>query len=201
MKRHVAYIRQSLHDSSSSSPARQRDIIESWAKARTIIISQFYCDIGGRRSESDNPRTRPNFQALLADADAQKFDCIVVSAQDRFGSSDFFEFVTFLDRFNKHGVQLWDAGKNALLNPHGTEAVGILQSTLGSIIETGEQVVRSRNTITGQSTKAKTGAYLGGLISYGWRSSVLLQMVPYDGVAKWLVRDYMKRHIPMAGSP
>ena len=181
MKRHVAYIRQSLHDSSSSSPERQRDIIEAWAKTHNIVISQYYIDVGGKRSESDNVLTRPSFQALLADADAQKFDCIVVSSQDRFGTSDFYEFVTYLDRFNKHGIELWDAGKNALLNAHGTEPVGILQSTLGTIIETGEQVVRSRNTITGQSTKAKTGAYLGGKISFG----VAVQCVTTDGTVRW----------------
>ncbi len=181
MKRHVAYIRQSLHDSSSSSPERQRDIIEAWAKTHGIIISHYYIDIGGRRSESDNVKTRPNFQALLADADAQKFDVIVVSAQDRFGSSDFYEFVSFLDRFNKHGVELWDAGKNQLLNAHATESIGILQSTLGTIIETGEQVIRSKNTITGQATKARTGTYLGGPITYG----VAIQCVTNDGKIRW----------------
>lgn len=89
MKRYVGYIRQSLHDSSSSSPERQRDIIEAWAKSHGIIISVYYIDVGGKRSESDNVKTRPNFQALLADADAQKFDAIVVSAQDRFGRRRF----------------------------------------------------------------------------------------------------------------
>ena len=181
MNRHVAYVRQSLHDSTSSSPERQRDIIEAWASSHGIIISQYYIDIGGRRSESDNVRTRPNFQALLADAAAGMFDVIVVASQDRFGTSDVYEFFGFLDRFRKLDIELWEAGKNQLLNPHGTESIGILQSTLGTIIETGEQVVRSRNTVTGQASKARAGTYLGGPISYG----VSIQCVTNDGKIRW----------------
>src|SRR5271157_4327752 len=167
MKRLVGYIRQSLHDAASSSPERQVEIIEAWAKAHGYIVAQIYRDIGGKRSESDNVKTRKDFQKLLKDADARKFDIIIVASQDRFGTSDFYEFVGYLDKFNKLGIELWDAGKNLLLNPHGTEAAGILQSTIGTIIDTGEQVTISRNTITGQTTKARKGNYLGGPIAYG----------------------------------
>ena len=167
MKRLAGYIRQSLNDPSSSSPERQLEIIEAWAKARGYIVAKIYQDIGGRRSESDNVKTRPEFQKLLKDADAHKFDCIVVASQERLGVADVYEFFRYLDKFSQLGIQLWDAGKNQLLNPHGTEAVGILQSTIGTILDTGEQVTRSRNTITGQTTKARKGLYLGGIIAYG----------------------------------
>ena len=106
---------------------------------------------------------------------------IVVASQDRFGTSDVYEFFGYLDRFNKLGIELWDAGKNLLLNPHGTEAAGILQSTIGTIIDTGEQMTRSRNTITGQTTKARKGNYLGGPIAYG----VAIECVTQDGVIRW----------------
>ncbi len=182
MKRLVGYIRQSLHDAASSSPERQAEIIEAWAKAHGYIVAKIYRDIGGKRSESDNVVTRKEFQNLLKDADARKFDIIVVASQERFGTSDFYEFVGYLDRFNKLGIELWDAGKNLLLNPHGTEAAGILQSTIGTIIDTGEQMARSRNTITGQTTKARKGQYLGGYIAYG----VAIKCVDIDGRVLWI---------------
>ena len=181
MKRLVGYIRQSLQDAASCSPERQAEIIEAWAKAHGYIVAQIYRDIGGNRSESENVKTRKDFQILLKDADARKFDIIVVASQERFGTSDFYEFVWLPDRFNKLGIELWDAGKNLLLNPHGTEAAGILQSTIGTIIDTGEQMTRSRNTITGQSTKARKGNYLGGHIAYG----VAIQCVTPDGIVRW----------------
>ncbi len=62
MKHLVGYIRQSLQDAASSSPERQADIIESWAKAHDAIITQVYRDIGGKRSEGDNVVTRKDFQ-------------------------------------------------------------------------------------------------------------------------------------------
>ena len=93
----------------------------------------------------------------------------------------YMNYFGFLDRFRKLDIELWEAGKNTLLNPHGTESIGILSSTLGSIIETGEQVIRSRNTVTGQATKARTGTYLGGPITFG----VAIQCVTIDGKIRW----------------
>ena len=80
MKRLVEYIRQSLQDAASSSPERQLEMIEAWAKAHGYSSAHMDRDIGGRRSESDNAVTRPEFQSLLKDADAKKFDIIVVSS-------------------------------------------------------------------------------------------------------------------------
>jgi DNA invertase Pin-like site-specific DNA recombinase len=181
MKRLVGYIRQSLQDAASSSPERQLEIIEAWAKAHGYIVTKIYRDIGGKRSESDNVKTRKDFQKLLKDANAHKFDIIVIASQERLGTSDFYKFVGYLSRFNQLGIELWDAGKNALLNPHGTEAAGILQSTIGTILDTGEQMTRSRNTVTGQTTKARKGQYLGGNIAYG----VAIQCVDQNGAIIW----------------
>ena len=86
-----------------------------------------------------------------------------------------------MDRFNKLGIELWDAGKNMLLNPHGTEAAGILQSTIGTIVDTSEQMTRSRNIITGQTSKARKGNYLGGPIAYG----IAIQCITQDGTVRW----------------
>ena len=181
MKRLAAYIRQSLNDPSSSSPERQLEVIENWAKAHGYVIVHIYQDLGGKRSESENVKTRKEFQKLLKDADAKKFDMIVVSSQERFGTSGIYEFMGYMGRFLDLGIEVWDAGNNKLLNPHCTEATGILQSTIGSIVDTSEQMTRSRNTVTGQTTKARKGNYLGGPIGYG----VAIRCVAIDGVQRW----------------
>ena len=49
MKRLVGYIRQSLRMIHTSSPERQVEIIEAWAKAHGYIIAHIYQDIGGKR--------------------------------------------------------------------------------------------------------------------------------------------------------
>ena len=86
MKRLVGYIRQSLQDAASSSPERQAEIIETWAKSRDLVITRIYKDIGGKRSEDTNVKTRKDFPIQLKDADARKFDIIVVASQERFGT-------------------------------------------------------------------------------------------------------------------
>ena len=128
MKRLAAYIRQSLNDPSSSSPERQLQIIEAWAKAHDYVIVHIYRDVGGKRSESESAGTRPEFQKLLKDADANRYDIIVVASQERFGTADVYEFFGYMGRLQKLGIEVWDASKDQLLNPHGTEAIGILQS-------------------------------------------------------------------------
>ena len=181
MKRLAAYIRQSLQDAASSSPERQLEVVEAWAKAHGYVIAHIYKDVGGKRSEGENIKTRPEFQKLLKDAEAKKFDIIVVASQERWGTTDVYEFFGYMGKLQKLGIEVYDASKNQLLNPHGTEAVGILQSTIGTITDTTEQVTRSRNVITGQTTKARKGSYLGGPIAYG----VAIQCVTSDGVVRW----------------
>lgn len=182
MKRLAAYILQSLNDPSSSSPERQLEIIEAWAKVRGVIIAHIYQDVGGKRSESDNIRTRPQFQELLIDAEALKFDTLVVSSQERFGSSSIYQYIRYMARFLDLKIEVWNASTNSLLNVYCIEATGILQSTSGSIVDTSEQMTRSRNTITGQTTKARKGSYLGGFIAYG----IAIQCVTQDGVVRWI---------------
>ena len=86
-----------------------------------------------------------------------------------------------MGRLQTQGIEVYDASKNQLRNPHVTEAAGILQSTIGTIVDTTEQVTRSRNVVTGQTTKARKGSYLNGPIAYG----VGIQCVTQDGTIRW----------------
>ena len=182
MIRVAPYIRQSLNDKSSSSPERQLDVINSWCKSRDLIPGPVYRDLGGKRSEDQNAQTRPRFQAMMADAASKKFDIIVVSAQDRFGTPDIYSLFGYLSSLRDYGVELWDAGGNVLLNPSGREATGILRATVGSIIDTGEQASRSRNVLTGMISQARrVGAFMGGRIPFG----LALRCVTGSGVELW----------------
>ena len=88
MKTIAAYIRQSLNDPSSSSPERQLEVIEAWAKAHVMSLPTFIKTLEGNVSESENTKTRPEFQSLLKDAKAKRFDTIVVASQEKRGVSD-----------------------------------------------------------------------------------------------------------------
>ena len=65
MERNAAYIRQSLVDKHSSSPERQRETMNAFAATRSWIINEFYVDVGGKRSETDDLKHRPNFQRMM----------------------------------------------------------------------------------------------------------------------------------------
>jgi Resolvase, N terminal domain/Recombinase/Recombinase zinc beta ribbon domain len=184
MARVVGYIRQSLNDKKSSSPEHQATTIANWCAEHKHKLVHTYTDIGGKRSEDLNPRTRPNFIRMIGLARARKLeaDIIVVADQTRFGTGDIYVFMGYLKELRDAGIALWDATKNVLLNPAGTEFGGILTSTIGSILDTGEQVSRAQRTVNGCISKVKrTGAHLGGKLPYG----LALRCVTPAGVEIW----------------
>ena len=93
----VDYIRQSREDKRST-PERQRDTCEGYAKSQGWLISKEYADIGWRRSEDE---TRPAWQALLADASKRLFDVLLVEEQSRAAATDHYAWSGYMAHFRK----------------------------------------------------------------------------------------------------
>ena len=119
MDRNAAYIRQSLVDKHSSSPERQRDTTNAFAATRSWIINDFFVDVGGKRSDSDDLTHRPNFQRMMNDARAKKFKRILVSSQERFGTSDVYSFYALMGELRNLGIEVWDCTAGIIINPPG----------------------------------------------------------------------------------
>ena len=167
MKRPVAYIRQSLVDKASSSPERQRETTDSFAARREWVIIEYYIDIGGRRSDVDDSEHRPNFLRMMADARLKKFDTILVSSQERFGTPDIYSFYGLMGELRNLGIEVWDCTAGIIINPPGHQLGTVFQAFAGTVIDTGEQQARAKNVCSGQVVKSKQGRYLGGGIAYG----------------------------------
>ncbi|HEY1688507.1 MAG TPA: recombinase family protein, partial [Solirubrobacteraceae bacterium] len=84
-RRAVAYIRESTEEQGQGfSPSAQREAIRKFAEENELTLVREYCDFhsGSRKSES-----RPQFQALMSDAAAGAFDCVLVFHTSRFARS------------------------------------------------------------------------------------------------------------------
>ena len=181
MEHNAAYIRQSLVDKHSSSPERQRETTSTFAATRSWIINDFYVDVGGKRSETDDVRTRPNFQRLMNDARLGKFNRILVSSQERFGTPDIYSFYALMGELRNLGIEVWDCTAGICINPPGHQLGGVLQAFMGTVTDTGEQQARAKNTVSGQIVKSKDGRYLGGGIAYG----ISIKCVTSSGTVSW----------------
>jgi DNA invertase Pin-like site-specific DNA recombinase len=163
VERPVQYIRQS-RESRSSTPERQRATCEGYAAAQGWIIQHSYEDIGWSRSE-DN--TRPGWQQLLRDAEARKFDIVLVEEQSRAAAVDHYAWSAYMSHLRQAGVRLIEAKSGRLLNPSGTDMAGVLTSTIGSVLNTQELLDKSTRTISGKLARIRaTGCWQGGPIQF-----------------------------------
>ncbi len=80
----VGYIRMST-DRLENSPDRQRREINGLAEREGYRISKWYEDHGMTGTKSAN---RPEFQALLRDAERGRFEAILLHKQSRFSRED-----------------------------------------------------------------------------------------------------------------
>src|SRR5262245_46470182 len=111
--RFVSYIRTSKGEKCST-PARQEGKIAEWCDRHGHELIDRYQDIGGTRSDDDNPRRRPDFARMLQDAKLRKCEGIVCEDQTRFGCKDVYAFIGYAGYLRKCKVQLWDAKNDKL---------------------------------------------------------------------------------------
>jgi site-specific DNA recombinase len=98
------YARYSSALQSESSIDAQLAACKSFCAQRGYDIAQTYID----RIESASTTTRPQFQRMLADAEARKFNIVVTHKLDRFSRS-VVDVLLLMERFTEWGVQYTSA--------------------------------------------------------------------------------------------
>lgn len=107
MKNLRAYIRKSIVDGETASPARQRAAIERWTAGRYDLIFYEDLDISGRHEAN-----RPGWLSLLADLDPATDAGVIVESIDR-SHRNVKEFLTFYDDLlEPRGLTLISATQN-----------------------------------------------------------------------------------------
>lgn len=188
-KRGAAYIRVSHGE--KQNPERQREAIRSWAEKAGVSINDWYEDIDGRNPR-DLAERREQFQRMLADVKAGKWDWIVVDSQDRFGVKDQYEYGYFVHILRQHDCELWSVAQGLLSS---TDDAAVFVTTVGNVTSSKEQKEKARRTIGGKRVLAAQGEWQGGYIPYGFDVAcidratqterfrvVVLKMIPTQNV-------------------
>lgn len=159
-KHAVGYVRMST-DKQEDSPARQRRDIEALAKRQGYRIKTWYEDHGLTGTESLN---RPEFQRLLKNTQAGKFEAILISEQSRMSREDIFDAMM-------HWKILRDAGVKIVTCQRGELDFSNLGGVITAIVDQygarDESVKLAQRVVSGQRLKVMSGQRIGGIV-YGY---------------------------------
>ena len=111
--RAVIYARYSSDNQRDASIADQVEVCRRYIARQGWTLSATYDD----RAQSGASRFRPDFQRLLADAEARRFDVVVAEAIDRLGRK-LADVADFFDRLTFHGVKLHVANSGEVTPMH-----------------------------------------------------------------------------------
>src|SRR5258708_12581717 len=142
--------------------ATQREEIERFCAVHRIAISKMYADDGvtgmipfGRRPEG---------RQALQDARLKKFDQLLVYKLDRIGRDAIIILETVAE-FAKCGVRVVSITQTC----DGETSDGKLMLTIHSAFAAHERELIRERSIAGTNRVAQTGAWLGGIVPYGYR--------------------------------
>ena len=157
LKPAVGYIRMST-DRQENSPDRQRREINGLAEREGYRITKWYEDHGLTGTESAN---RPEFQALLRDAERSRFEAILLHEQSRFSREDIFDVMA-------HWRLLREAGVEIVTCQRGRLRFDDLGSIITAIIDQHgareESIKLAGRVVSGQRTRALQGKRIGGTV-------------------------------------
>lgn len=162
-KRGTGYLR--VSDGEKQSVESQRQQIEAWLSARCLSVQEWYIDSEGRNSRHKADK-REDFQRLLQDIAASRWDWVVVNTQDRFGTKHEFERGKFLNALLDAGCELWSVDHGHLTDPDNP--VCVLIGGIGSLTSRKDTKDKARKILGGMLTAAREGRYTGGNVPFGF---------------------------------
>ena len=140
----------------------QRSDIEAFAKAQGSTVVRWYVD----EAESGTKLDRPALLDLLADAEGDSFECVVVAKLDRL-SRDLFGQLYIEDQLRKASVCVLSASEPDFKDdPQGR----LFRNLLGAFAEYEVELIRAR-LYGGRREKAKRGGYAGHKPPLGYTAS------------------------------
>lgn len=158
--RAAAYARYSTDKQTDNSIAYQLEKIGAYCRANDIEIVATYSD----EAESGTNMERPQFRAMLRDAESRRFDAVVIYDISR-GSRDVGDWFNFRRSMMMLGIQVISA----------TQRLGDITNSndfLVELISVGmgqREVLETRSkSIAGVATMAEKGAFLGGVPPLGY---------------------------------
>ncbi len=159
MKTAVIYARYSSDSQSEQSIEGQLRVCEEYAKTHEILILNTYID----RAMTGTNDNRPDFQKMIKDSNAKKWDYVLVYKLDRF-SRNKFEATIHKKTLRDNGVKVLSAMENIPDTPEGI----ILESMLEGYAEYYSAELSQKVKRGMKETRLK-GFYQGGGVPYGYK--------------------------------
>lgn len=156
----VIYARYSSLAQRDQSIEDQVDVCRAWAKARSLKVAGVYAD----RHISGTTDSRPEFQRMVADAQAGKWGIVVVYKADRF-ARDRTDAAVYRRNLRELGVAVQSATEGI---PDGPEGI-IMEGLLDSMAEYYSRAL-SQNVLRGMMSNARK-CKTNGVEVYGYRKA------------------------------
>jgi DNA invertase Pin-like site-specific DNA recombinase len=159
----AVYIRMSTNKQDDS-PEQQRTMTSKAIQKENLTLYKEYLDEGWRGWD-DN---RPQFRQLLADAQAKKFQVIVVDEVSRLSRKEVLEFFAEVARpLQKAGVRLYSVAEGGFQN--WDQLVGVILSAVHQDNSSGESKKTARRVTRDYLTMSASGRIDLGKPPYGYR--------------------------------
>ena len=139
----------------------QMRVCEEYAKSHGITVIDTYVDkrISGRRED------RPEFQRMIADSAAKRWDTVLVYRTDRFGRSKY-DIAVYKHKLAHHGIKVIPAAEATVEGPEGI----ILEALMEGLAEYYSAEL-SQKVTRGMKESAHKGKATGGTRVLGYRTA------------------------------
>ena len=161
----AVYVRVSTEEQRERQSIRtQREFADRYCEFHKLAVFRVYADEGV--SGTVAMESRPDGRQILKDARAKKFDQLLVYRLDRLGR-DTRLILNAVDELEKLGVRVRSMTEEFdTANPTGR-----LMLTMLSGFATHEREVIRERSVAGTQRVAEAGAWLGGIVPYGYRKA------------------------------
>lgn len=189
------------------SPDRQRSQAIPYLEGQGYVLAGEYVDDGIAGDEFER---RPDFQRLLRDARARKFDVLVADELSRISRQEIVDFIaTVVHPLKQAGVSMDTAADGPL---GWDDVVKIITLAIKQDKGAGESKGLSRRVLTGNANGARAGKWLGGTAPYGYRlryearvidgrpKMVPVRLEPVEEqarIVRWLFEQYAFRAVSL----
>ena len=142
---------------------RQVEGIQRWLNRHGVVVpEQFrFMDEGFVR---DLPLLRPEFQKMMKAVDAGQIRWIVADRQDRFGSKDKYQFISFMHRLREGMCRFFTVDDKCW---NDDSMMSFMEGGFGAETSEKEQKEKGWRVLGAQIEKARRGEWSGGHIAYG----------------------------------
>lgn len=142
---------------------RQLEAIQRWLNKHGLAVPE-HCQFMDEGFVRDLPQLRPDFERMVKMVDAGLLRWIVADRQDRFGSKDKYQFISYMHRLREGKCRFLTVDDKCW---NDDSMMSFMEGGFGAETSEKEQKEKGWRVLGGQIEKARRGEWSGGHIAYG----------------------------------